>query len=125
MRSAAESTAIPVGRLKHAFATLEAADGPLEFPVGIKNKNLSRFRIGNVEIVLRIQGDALRRAHRILVFIPALNEFVLVPFQIEDVNPVRAGVGDDGSAARVHGDAVWPDQMRMLRLANDYIHEAC
>ena len=50
------------GPLEVSFAALQAADRPLKLAVGVEDEDLARLRIGDVDVVLGIDGDALRRA---------------------------------------------------------------
>ncbi len=51
------------------FSVFQAANGPCELPVGIKNENLASFGIRHIDIVLRIDGHALGRFQRILAIL--------------------------------------------------------
>ena len=121
MRWAAESTAIPVGRLKIAFAEFQASDHAAEFAAGLKNENLARLRIGDINVVLRVDGDALRREQMIFSFIPRRMNLYFCCGEIEDVHAIGAGIGDDDAPARIRDDAVRPHQRMKFRLARHHV----
>ena len=104
-----------------SFSAFQATDGSPELPARVENKNLANLGIRYINVVLCVHGDALRRKHRILVFISTLDELVLVLFQVEDVNSVCAGVGNDRTPTRIHDNAVRPDKLRMFGLTYQYV----
>ncbi len=123
MRWAAESTAIPVGRLKKPFAAFQAADGALILAAWHRRRTPCPPRIGDVDIVLRIDGDALRGQRCVLALFMAGEELVLLLREIEDVHPVGAGIAHDDAPMRIGGDAVGIDQVMEVRLAGDHVHQ--
>ena len=90
---------------------------PLKFSVGIEDEHLARLRIGHVDVVLGIHGDALRRQHRIFSFIDARQELVFLLLKIEDVYAEGARVGHNDASAGIDRDAVRADQAVEFRLA--------
>ena len=80
----------PCRPLEVTLAALQAADGAHELSAGFKDKDHARIGIGDVDVVLGVDGDALRGAHGVLVFRLALDELVLLLREIEDVYARRA-----------------------------------
>ena len=77
--------------------TLHAADDPLKLTVGVEDKDLARVRVGHVDVVGGIHGNALRRIEAVLVPL-ARNELVFVLLEVKDVNAGRARVRHDDAA---------------------------
>ncbi len=74
------------GPFEISLAALQAADGAQELSARLKDKNHARIGIGDIDIVLGIDSDALRHQHIVLVFSAALDELVLVLGEVEDVH---------------------------------------
>ena len=53
------------GTLEKAFAALQAADDAFELSMAVEDKDLSRIGIGDIDIVLLVDSDALRSAQRV------------------------------------------------------------
>ena len=106
--------------LEIAFAALEAANRAPVFQIRIPDENLSGIRIGDIDIVLGIDGHALWRYKRIF---PALarQKFVLLFFEIEDVNAGKSGICDDDASARVGYNAIGPHHLVEVRRPCDDI----
>src|SRR5579863_9182559 len=113
----------PSGAFEESFPTFQGADHPTELSPGVKYENLSRKRVGHVDVVLRIHGNALRRQHRILAAVFAGQEFVLLFREVENMYAVRPGVGDDDPPARIGGDAVGSNQKAEVGLARDGVDD--
>src|SRR5208337_4539560 len=104
------------GTLEISFPAFQAANRALIFSAGVEHEDLARLRIRDVDIVLRIDRNALGAEHRILPFVAALDKLVLLLCEIENVNPSSARIRDDDPPMRIHRNAVGPDQILELRL---------
>ena len=110
-----------MGRLKKPSPPFRLPIVALKLAVGVEDEHLARLRIGHVDVVLGIDGDALRRQHGIFALFDARQELVLLLLEIEDVDPVGAGVGHDDAPARIGGDAVRTDQAVEFRFAGNEV----
>src|SRR6266498_2466382 len=90
------------GPFEEAFSALEAPKHALVFAAGPKDKHFPGRRIRDVDIVARIDGDALRLQHRVLGFLFAFQKLVLMLLNVEDMDPTYAGVGDNHAPAGIH-----------------------
>ncbi len=101
---------MPVGRLKKPSPPFRLPMARWYLPPWIEDKDLSRLRIGNVNVVLVIDGDALRRQHRVASLLFALDELVLLLSEIEDVDALGARIGHNDPPVRVGHHAVGANQ---------------
>ena len=94
------------GPFEISFAAFQAADGSQVFSAWLEDKNLARVRIGYIDIVLGIDGDALRRCHRVFALFLALDELVLALREIEDVHTGGSRIGHNDASARIGGNSI-------------------
>ncbi len=87
------------GTLEISFATFQAANRAAILAIRIEHKNLARLRISYVDIVLGIDGHALRREHGILPRIAPREEFIFLLLEVEDVHARRRYIGNDDAPA--------------------------
>src|ERR1700733_684033 len=97
------------GSLEITFSALQAADDAMEFSAGFEDKDLARVRVGHINVVVGVDGNALRRNEAIHVAI-ARNEFVFLFFEIEDVNSGRPRIGNDDASVRILNHRIGTDQ---------------
>src|SRR5208283_5121373 len=97
------------GTFEIALAALEAANRPLILSTGIEDEDFSGFRIGDVDVVLGIDRDALWPQHGVLAFFAAFNELVFLLGEVEDMDAAGAGIGDDDASVGIGGNAVGAD----------------
>src|ERR1700722_2250371 len=112
------------GTLEETFSAFQGADHAPEFPAAIEHENLSRLRVGHINIVLRIHRNALRRDHRILAAVLARQELVFLFREVEDVDTIGARIGHNDASVRIGRDAVGIDQEVEIRFARDDIDHA-
>ena len=93
----------------------------LELAIAVEDENLARLGVADVDVVLVIDGDTLRSEHRILALLFALDELVLLLDGIEDMNALRARIGNDDAAARVFHHAVRTNEEVEIGLAHDQV----
>ncbi len=96
--------------LEISFAAFQAADRPLKFSAGLEDEDLAGLRIGHIDVVFGIHGDALRCDQPVVVISVARDEFVLLLSKVEDVDSGRSRIGHDDAAAGILHDFVGTDQ---------------
>ena len=89
----------------------------------LEHEYLTRVRIGHIDVVLRIDGHALRRRHRFLRLVLAVDELVFALCEIENMHARRARIGDDDASARIGNQTVGPHQEAIIGRPRYDIHQ--
>ncbi len=110
------------GAFEETLAALEASDDALELAIGREYEDDSDLGVGNVDIVLLVDGDALGSAHGRSA-IGMRQEFVFLLGEIEDVDAISAGIGDDDAAAGILRDTVGAHEAAVLRFAQSGVFQ--
>src|SRR5579884_3548016 len=110
----------PGGALEETFA-LDLADIAPELAVRVEDKHLADFRIGDVNVVAGVDRNSDRRYE--LLLLATIDFVILLIFEVEDVNQLRAWIGDDDPALGVCRDIVGPDHAMQLRRSGNKIED--